>query len=126
VCQVRIKKMNESERSMTYRKAIQSTSKPDGVINPGGIQTIPVYGLDGVRCRGCMILIQAPVWNVGTCRFSAKGKGIGSETSSTEANRRGGVARSSVEVRESGWSKGATLFNLNFWSTKDGRNQKRW
>lgn len=59
--------MNESEQSMTYRKAIQQTSKPGRVVVPGQIQTIPVYGLGGVRCRGCMILIQSFIWNVGTC-----------------------------------------------------------
>ena len=58
--------MNESEQSMTCRKTNQSTSKSGSVIAPRQIQTIPVYGLDGVRRRDCMILIQALIWNVGT------------------------------------------------------------
>lgn len=31
-------------------------------------------GLYGVRCRGGMILIQAVLWNTGTCRFDDKGE----------------------------------------------------
>ena len=66
--------MNESEQSMTCRKANQLTSKPGRVVAPGQIQTVPAYGLDGVRCRGCMILFQALVWNVGTYDSDAKGE----------------------------------------------------
>jgi len=92
--------MNESEQSMTCRKANQLTSKPDGVVNPRQIQTVPAYGLGGVRCRGCMSLIQALLWNVGTYWFNAKGR---EQTfrrllASTNVNQRGGVARSSVET----------------------------
>ena len=124
-CQVRIKKMNESEQSMTCRKAIQLTSKPDGVISPGQIQTIPVYGLGDVRCRGCMILIQALLWNVGTYWFNVKGRGFGvAETASTKVNQRGGVACSSYDICESRWSEGATLFSQNFWTTIKGRIQR--
>ncbi len=115
--------MNESEQSMTYRKAIQLTSKPDGVVNPGQIQTVPVYGLGGVRCRGCMILIQALLWNVGTYWFNVKGRCYRiTVTASTNENQRGGVARSSGEICESRWSEGATLFSQRLWSTKNGRN----
>lgn len=66
--------MNASEQSMTCRKANQPTSKPDSVVDPGQTQTVPVYGLGGVRRRGCMNLIQALVWNVGTCWLNAKGR----------------------------------------------------
>ncbi len=62
--------MNASELPTTYRKANQLTSKPGSVIDPGQIQTVPVYGLDGVRCRGSMSLIQAFLRNVGTCLFN--------------------------------------------------------
>ena len=116
--------MNESEQSMTCRKAIQLTSKPDGVINPGRTQTLPVYGLSDVRCRGCMILIQAFMWNLGTYGFNAKGRGLGdSGTASTNVSHRGGVARSSDDFCESKMSKGATLFSRNFWTTNKGRIQ---
>jgi len=32
-----------------------------------------VYGPVGVRCRGGMSLVQAVLWNTGTCRFDVKG-----------------------------------------------------
>lgn len=80
--------MNESEQSMTCRKAVQPTSKPDSVVDPGQAQTKPVYGLSGVRRRGCMNLIQAFVWNVGTCWFNLNIKVI----------QRGGAIRSSDEA----------------------------
>jgi|GEM_PF-1434542 len=116
--------MNENEQSMTCRKAIQLTSKPGSVIAPRQIQTIPVYGLGGVRCRGCMILIQAFVWNVGTYWFNVKGRGANFYgTASTKVNQRGGVTRSSDEIYENRWSQGVTLFSQNYWSTKIGRNQ---
>ena len=92
--------MNESEQSVTCRKANQLTSKPDSVVDPGKIQTAPVYGLGGVRCRGCMILIQALVWNVGTCWFNAKEREVMrlSHFASTKVNQRGGATRSSDET----------------------------
>ncbi len=92
--------MNESEQSMTCRKANQLTSKPGSVVDPGQIQTSPVYGLGGVRCRGCMILFQALVWNVGTYWFNVKERGVAvfSDTASTNVNQRDGVTRSSDEA----------------------------
>lgn len=92
--------MNASEQSMTCRKAIQLTSKSDRVIDPGQTQAEPVYGLGGVRCRGCMSLIQALMWNVGTCWFNVKGRGVAvvSDFASTDVNQRGGATRSSAEV----------------------------
>jgi hypothetical protein len=92
--------MNESEQSMTCRKANQLTSKPGSVVDLGQIQTLPVYGLSGVRCRGCMSLSQALLWNVGTCWFNAKERGgIQSNTAaSTNVNQRGGATRSRDEV----------------------------
>ena len=92
--------MNESEQSMTCRKANQLTSKPGSVVDPGQIQTVPVYGLGGVRCRGCMILIQALMWNVGTYWFTAKERGVSKlrSTASTNVSQRGGATRSSDEA----------------------------
>lgn len=84
--------MNESEQSMTCRKAIQLTSKPDSVIDPGRAQIMPVYRLSDVRCRGCMSLIQALLWNVGTCWFSSDIQ------VRMDINQRGGVTRSSGEI----------------------------
>ena len=92
--------MNESEQSMTCRKANQLTSKPDRVVNLGQIQTLPVYGLGGVRCRGCMSLNQALLWNVGTYWFNDKGRCVVqlNDAASTNVNQRGGATRNSDEV----------------------------
>jgi len=40
------------------------------------------------------------MWNVGTCWFNAKERGVGyvSNSASTNVNQRGGVTRSSVEA----------------------------
>jgi len=91
--------MNASEQLMTCRKANQLTSKPDSVIDPGRLQALPVYGLKGVRCRGCMILIQALMWNVGTCWLNVKGRGVATVSgfASTNVSQRGGATRSSGE-----------------------------
>ena len=91
--------MNESEQSMTCRKAIQLSSKPGSVVGLGQIQTMPVYGLGGDRRRGCMILFQALMWNVGTYRFNVKEREtVQYSFASTNVNRRGGAIRSSVEA----------------------------
>lgn len=60
----------------------------------------PVYGSTGVRHEGGVILIQAWVRNVGTCRLDAKGEiQVDSlhEDQSTEAGHRVGVAHSRDE-----------------------------
>lgn len=127
-CQVRKTKMNESEQPMTYRKAIQLTSKPNRVVNSGQTQTVPVYGLGGVRCRGCMIVFQALMWNVGTYWFNFVWKfgckPIYGQIILDAKSRRGGSLRSSFEAYESMWSKGSELFSFNVMSTRNGRNIK--
>ena len=90
--QVRIRKTNASEPLMTCRKTssdvetgIETLSRERG----GGM---PVYGSTGVRHEGGVILIQAWVRNVGTCRPDAKGEAqVGSprKRPSTEAGHRG-------------------------------------
>ena len=109
---------------MTCRKAIQLTSKPDSVVDPGQIQTVPVYGLGGVRRRGCVILIQALVRNVGTCWFNVKGREEAQKSSfaSTKVNQRDGATRSSDEACESKWSEGVALFSQDELSTGNGRS----
>jgi len=110
---------------MTRRKAIQPTSKPGSVVGPGRVQAIPVYGLDGVRCRGGVIPSQALVWNVGTCHPDAKEEirtGSPRKEKRTDAGYRGGAARSSVEVSERTWSKGAASSCRYYGPTRLGRN----
>jgi hypothetical protein len=67
---------------------------------PGLVQEKPVYCLDGVRHKGSANLIQALVWNVGTCRPDGKGEtqmGGPHECESTDAGHRGGAARNREE-----------------------------
>jgi len=92
--------MNASKQSMTRRKAIEPTSKLGSVVGSGQTQTIPTYGLGGVRRRGCMSLIQVFMRNVGTYWLNAKER-EGSRRrifASTKVNQRGGAIRSSGEV----------------------------
>jgi hypothetical protein len=83
------------------------------------------FCLGGVRLEGGVSSGQAAVRNVGTSFVDAKGDaraGSPREGQSTEAATRGGVARSSGEARESGWSEGATSFSHNHGSTSNGRS----
>ena len=99
--QVRIKKTNASEPLMKCRKnesdvetGIETLSREGS----GGLP--PVYGSTGVRHEGGVILIQAWVRNVGTCRSDAKGEaqaGSPCKRPSTDAGHRGGVAHSREE-----------------------------
>jgi hypothetical protein len=72
-----------------------------------------------------MILFQALVGNVGTCRFDDKGeirRSSPPKEKSTEAKHRDGAVRSSDEAIEKLWSKGAASFSRNYGSTQAGRN----
>lgn len=124
-CQVRNRKTNASEPLTTRRKAIYPTSKPGGVVASGRVRTRPAYGPGGVRRGGGVILFQALSGNVGTCRLDDKGELRGSrpsEDKSTDARHRGGAARSSDEVPEKAWSKGAALFGRACAPTRLGRS----
>ncbi len=89
-----IKKTNASEPLRTYRKiehdvetGIETLSRERG---GGG----PVDRSTGVRHEGGVILIQAWLRNVGTCRFDAKGDaqvGCPHKRLRTEAGHRGGA-----------------------------------
>ncbi len=126
MCQVGIKKMNVSEQLMTYRKAMKLMSKPGSVIDLGRVQITPVYRLDGIRCRGCMILIQAFMWNVGTCWFNAKGRGIMQthNSASTNVSQRGGVTRSSDEVAVMAVEQRGYVVRLALITNRIGRSNK--
>lgn len=82
-------------------------------------------GLGGARPKGGVSLVQATGWNVGTSSVDVKGDlqadGLREEPS-TEAAARGGVARSSEDARENGWSEGATSSGYEHGSTSDGRS----
>ncbi len=114
--------MNASEQLMTCRKAKQPTSKPDSVIDhPGQTQAEPVYGLSGVRRRGCMSLVQALMWNVGTCWLNVKGRGVATVSgfASSHVSQRGGATRSSDEGAVMGERRGCVIQ-----PTANGRSNK--
>ena len=80
---------NESD----VETGIETLSREGG----GGL---PVYGSTGVRHEGGVILIQAWVRNVGTCRSDAKGEaqaGSPRKRLSTDVGHRDGVAHSREE-----------------------------
>ena len=49
-------------------------SKLEANLTPGQVQGGPAYCLDGIRHKGGVNLIQALVWNVGSCRPDVKGE----------------------------------------------------
>ncbi len=68
---------------------------------PGSAQKKSPYCLSGGWYIGSVILFQALVWNLGTCRLDAKGAiqvGITHKNLSTDAGHRGGSTRSSAEA----------------------------
>ena len=93
----------EDERKRTtdeVSKRNESTSKLAAYQTPGSVRGRPADCPDGVRHKGGMNLIQAFVWNVGSCRPDAKGETQGggpTKGESTDAGHSGGVARSSDE-----------------------------
>jgi hypothetical protein len=98
--QVSVKKTNESEPLMTCRKVSKRCQNRDGVIGPGLGWTKPAYGPTGIRHEGGVILMQASVRNVGTCRPDAKGEVQANslrKNESTDAGHRGGGVHSREE-----------------------------
>jgi hypothetical protein len=86
---------------------------------------MPADCLGGVRHEGGVSLVQAFRRNVGTCRPDAKGRaqtGGPCKGASTEAGHRDGVARSSAEGLERGWSEGVTSSGRGGTSTSNGRS----
>ena len=78
----------------------QMTSKLEGDVTPGLVCPIPAYGTGGVRHRGSVSLVRAPMLNCGNLRQRWQGKGTSEkcEADSTDALPRGGAIRSSDEV----------------------------
>ena len=119
------KKTNVSEPLMTCREVPKMTSKPGGVVDPGQAQKEPVDWLGGVRHEGGVILDQASMRNVGTCRPDVKERaqaGDPCKGASTDAGHRGGTTRSSDEGLETGWSKGVVSSSDKHRSTGNGRS----
>lgn len=106
-----IEKTNESESQMTYRKANYRYQNQVALLTWDKFMGYLCYCMDGIRYGSGVSSIQAFMRNLGTWEFEL-----------TNTTPRGGVARSSDEVNESSWSKGATLIGGNYGSTKLGGN----
>ena len=65
---------DERKRTIDEVSKIEMTSKLVASRTPGSTQGIPVYCLSGVRHKDGVTLIQALVWNGGTCRSDGKGE----------------------------------------------------
>jgi len=89
--QARIRKTNASKPLMTCRKRRDDVETRPESLAWDKAQGEPAYGLGGVRHEGGVILIQALVRNVGTCRLDGKGR-----------NSSGGPARMRVPMRGTG------------------------
>ena len=72
--QVRIEKTNASEPLMTCRKTSSDVETGIETLSREAGGELPVYCSTGVRHEGGVILIQAWVRNVGTCRSDARGQ----------------------------------------------------
>ena len=98
--QVWITKTNASEPLRTCRKTPSDVETGIEILSREAGGAGPVYGSTGVRHEGGVILIQAWVRNVGTCRPDAKGAAQASRPCkrlSTEAGHRGGATHSRDE-----------------------------
>jgi hypothetical protein len=80
-------------------ESTQMTSKPGVYVNPGQAWQVPAYWPCGVRHRGSASLVRAPMLNCGNLRLRCKRKGTSpkGKADSTDAQPRGGAARSSDE-----------------------------
>ena len=112
--QVRIKKTNASEPLMTCRKTSSDVETGIETLSREAGGGLPVYGSTGVRHEGGVILIQAWVRNVGTCRPDAKGDAQAGSPASARVPRREGVksALGSLQlIREKLGSEEGSLYS---------------
>ena len=65
---------DERKRTIDEVSKIEMTSKRVASRTPGSVQEKPAYCLSGVRHKDGVTLIQALVWNAGTCRSDDKGE----------------------------------------------------
>jgi len=99
-CQVRIREASVSELLLRCRKVLDDV-KTGGLSKPQDkLKGNLFYCLGGIRHRGSANLIQALVWNVGTCRPDDKGEIQMEETIRMRVPMRtqGGAASSRDEV----------------------------
>jgi hypothetical protein len=70
---MRTEKTNASEPPRRCRKRRNVTETGLQSLARDEVEAGPAYGLDGGRHKGGVISVQALAWNVGTCRYDAKG-----------------------------------------------------
>ena len=78
---------------------IKVTSEPGRKAGLGLVEGVPVYCLDGVRHEGGVSPVQAPVWNVRTCRLDMP---VGFGQLVTGEPQAAGTVRGRVPVRGTG------------------------
>jgi hypothetical protein len=94
---------------VNHRERVESVgtmSKLGRVVDPGPVQGESAACLDDIRHRGGVTLIQAFVWNVGTCRLDEKRDVQGRNPEGSVSMRGTGTERS-VVVRNSGKARGS-------------------
>lgn len=92
--------------------------------SPGSVHRQPAYWVDGVRQKDGVSSILALMWNCKNLRRDAKGDGQEKKIKalSTDAQRRGGLTRSSEEVAVMAVEQRGRIGLLNLASTRRGRS----
>ncbi len=98
---------DEHKRTIDEVSKIGMTSKRVASRTPGSVQGVPVNCLSGVRHKDGVILIQALVWNVGTCRSDDKGETQVGETTRVRVPMRDTGTEQSVVAEKSRNGDGA-------------------
>ena len=98
---------DERKRTIDEVSKIEMTSKLVASRTPGSAQGKPVDCLSGVRHKDGVTLIQALVWNVGTCRSDDKGEPQVEEPTRGRVPMRDTRAEQSVVARKSHNGDGA-------------------
>ena len=98
---------DERKRTIDEVSKTEVTSKRVASRTPGLVQGKPAYCLSGVRHKDGVTLIQALVWNVGTCRSDDKGETQVEEPTRVRVPMRGTGADQPVLVKKSRNGDGA-------------------
>jgi len=98
---------DERKRTIDEVSKQEVTSKLVASRTPGLVQGEPAYCLSGVRHKDGVTLIQALVWNVGTCRSDDKGETQVEEPTRVRVPMRDTGAEQSVVAEKSRNGDGA-------------------
>ena len=105
--QVRTRKMSETKPLLKGRKIIEDIKTNGSPKRWDKHRRNLITDLCGVRLIGGMSLVQALVWNVGTCRFDAKGNIQVAKTMRVKVPMRSTGAEQPVVVMKSAKADGA-------------------